>query len=466
MFWKLFLIALLTGIPVIVLLSQLNKNPSPPKESPQKTKPQTQTVSLNEQARPEQEKLIKNVRPVVKQDEETDIAITLPKKTYRSKEMPQKEKPQSQTVSLHEQARLEREKLIKNVRTFIKQDEDANIAAITLPKKIYRSDEYKPSGKFTLKGLLLTLTAGILAAALSSFVYYSIVKYFNLLIVFQFIFGFIVSLPIYFSIEKQKIRSKLLSAIIGVICGIFAIIFVFYWRFSGFKSRAIKEVHQYVIQNQGISYTFDDAESDLDDFLVSESGFSGFTGYLILFFKNPLSHTIQLKVFSGDTLGIPIPGIDTYNIPIVFIALAEMIIVIATTGVASMVAAASPFCELDDVWYEKKYFLPAGYKQPFGAGEILAKMLSEEEYDPKFQMVKHRKVYDEINTYVCPVCETVYLEIRSHNKDENTKIYAGILNKEQEKKVINFLVSLSAINQEVQILAKNAKQQEEQAKKQ
>lgn len=194
--------------------------------------------------------------------------------------------------------------------------------------------KYRSTGEFSRAGFMKGLIICIAVAGITGGLGHLIGRYIYLIILFPVVMGVIGGATIRYVIRSGKIRNYSIAIVLALVWGVATYASMHYFDFIQFEN----EFSQAVFHSDAPR---DNTSALLDNFLISETGFNGFVGYMI--FKARQGTSISRhgkKILSLEERG-------TYIYWII-----ELFIVLGIT-LAGASAAKEPFCSRCELWYNE-----------------------------------------------------------------------------------------------------------------
>ena len=199
--------------------------------------------------------------------------------------------------------------------------------------------QYRASGIAPLPGVLTALIAGLIAAILMGGILYAIEHYagFYLIVLFPAIAGAVAGFALSKAINITKIRNGAVAGLLGLIA---AIALVGTYHYGKYQLELKDDARQFLI-SKNLPVTDGAVNETTDEFLKSETGATGFVGFLQLEAQQGISITR-----SSSSSGIELKGIWYW----VYSAVEFGVVLFVIAGIASA-AASEPFNEAQQQWY-------------------------------------------------------------------------------------------------------------------
>jgi hypothetical protein len=203
--------------------------------------------------------------------------------------------------------------------------------------------EYKASGAAPLPGIITALALGLLGAVLMGGVLYAVEHYFNfyLVVLFPAIAAAVAALLLTSGVRAGKIRNSAIAALLGLVA---AVALIGTYHFGKYHFELKDEVRIFLTQQNA---TADAAavERATDDFLRSETGSTGYWGFLQLEAKQGISIT---RASSSSSSGLELKGVWYWIYALVELGIVAFILIAMANS-----AAQEPFNERNGQWFGK-----------------------------------------------------------------------------------------------------------------
>ena len=259
-----------------------------------------------------------------------------------------------------------------------------------------RVSEYRPSGKFSFSGMLLTLLGGIGVAIVAGVILYlfGLVIPFGIPLLFPFLMGIAVgTVTMKLGSKVGRCRNQVLAVSVAVIAGMVAgssehIIDYARFRFDTLNSIKAEEPQA----------SSRDINRFIDQWLDSETGHSGFMGFMVL---RSSSGSMEIASYY---VGIPIPtgSFRLTGSALIIYWFIEFSIVTALAGFMNQSYSREPYCEQCNAW--RKYEVPVA-----GAVDRVAEAIEAFQRRDIVVAVRALGMYREgdmarLEMEFCPVC--------------------------------------------------------------
>lgn len=283
---------------------------------------------------------------------------------------------------------------------------------------------YRPSGRFTLIGLILMLVFGLAGALLGSYIYFLFQKHLVTVIgIFGAGLGILAGGGVALGVSWGKVRSPFIAGFLGLIFGLFAFVLTCYWNYQDLQ----KELQTYFSEEETIYLPQSEIQQMLDGYYQDEYGYVGVVGYIF--------DSITYDQYSYFQIGSS--GADYYesenDAPSlgdkIFRVLFDLLDLVAAGGSGvglALVAATARFCEKDKRWFDERQIL----KSSLESGADLAKALLAGNFIQALNYVSLPQNNKEIilTMEVCPKCQDGYLKIKARNGSKQKEIYQSYIN--------------------------------------
>lgn len=199
--------------------------------------------------------------------------------------------------------------------------------------------QYKASGIAPLPGILTALIAGLIAAILMGGILYAIEHYagFYLIVAFPAIAGTVAGVILSKAVNITKIRNRVVAALLGLIA---ATALVGTYHYGKYQLELKDDARQFLI-SKNLPVTDAAVNETTDEFLKSETGATGFVGFLQLEAQQGISITRN-----SSSSGIEFKGVGYW----IYSAIEFGIVLLVIAGRA-MDAAGERFNEAQQQWY-------------------------------------------------------------------------------------------------------------------
>ena len=198
---------------------------------------------------------------------------------------------------------------------------------------------YRASGIAPLSGVLIALIAGLIAAIVMGGLLYAIDHYagFYLIVVFPAVAGAVTGFALSKAINLGKVRNSAVAALLSMIA---AIALVGTYHYGKYQLELKDDARQFLI-SKNLLVTDATVNETTDEFLKSETGATGFIGFLQLEAQQGISITR-----SSSSNGLELKGVWYW----VYSAVEFGIVLAVIAGIA-WAAAIEPFNEAQQQWY-------------------------------------------------------------------------------------------------------------------
>ena len=199
--------------------------------------------------------------------------------------------------------------------------------------------QYRASGIAPLPGILTALIVGLIAAILMGGVLYAIEHYagFYLIVLFPAIAGAVIGFALSKAVNGSKIRNGAVAVLLGLIA---ATALTGTYHFAKYQFELKDDARQFLI-SKNLPVTDAAVDETTDEFLKSETGMTGFFGFLQLEAQQGISITRN-----SASSGIEFKGVWYW----VYTAVEFAIVLFVIAGIA-WAAAIEPFNEAQQQWY-------------------------------------------------------------------------------------------------------------------
>ena len=199
--------------------------------------------------------------------------------------------------------------------------------------------QYRASGIAPLSGVIVALIAGLIAAIVMGGILYAIEHYtgFYLIVAFPALAGACAGFALTKAVNLMKIRNGAVAALIGLIA---AIALVGTYHYGKYELELKDDARQFLI-SKNLPVTGAAVNETTDEYLKSETGATGFVGFLQLEAQQGFSISR-----SGSSSGSEIKGVGYWIYSAV-----EFGIVLLVIAVSAWQAATKPFNEAQQQWY-------------------------------------------------------------------------------------------------------------------
>jgi hypothetical protein len=211
--------------------------------------------------------------------------------------------------------------------------------------------KYRTSGRTSLMGLLLLVLTTIFGGAILGAVVALVAHFFYLVVLFPILMGLIGAFLITTVVQRGAVRSPLLAGLFGLLIGLVIYGTYRYGEYFDAQRQFFEGAREEYSQ-----VTEAEAAQALDQFLLEETGSSGFLGYVLYDAKQGV--TISKVGSSSSSSGITFSGAGAW----IYWGV-ELLIIAGIAYAASRAAAAEPYCEDCHAWYGKERWIGVADKK-------------------------------------------------------------------------------------------------------
>ncbi len=198
---------------------------------------------------------------------------------------------------------------------------------------------YKASGIAPLSGVFIALFAAIIGAIVMGGVLYAVDHYlrFYLIVIFPLVAGAVSGFALSKAINAGKLRN---GAVAGLLALVAAIVLVGTYHFAKYQLELKDDARQFLI-SKNLPVIDKAVDETTDEYLKSETGATGFVGFLQLEAQQGISITR-----SSSSNGLELRGVWYWIYSAV-----EFGVVLFVIAALAWAAAAEPFNEAQQQWY-------------------------------------------------------------------------------------------------------------------
>jgi len=278
---------------------------------------------------------------------------------------------------------------------------------------------YRPSGRFTLVGLIFMLVFGLAGALLGSYIYFLFQKNLcTLVLVFGIGLGALAGGGVALGVKWGKVRNTFIAGSLGLLFGLSAFLLTYYWSYQDLQ----KDLQALFRDEESLYVSQGEVQQMLDSYYQDEYGVGGVVGYIF----DSVTYE-KFAFFSLDSSGFnyyepddDAPGLGDKIFRVVFDIL-ELVIAGAAGAAVALGVATQRFCEKDKRWFKERQIL----KSSLESGADFAKALLAGNFNQALSYVSLPQNNKEIilTLEVCPKCQDGYLKINARNGSKHKEIY-------------------------------------------
>jgi hypothetical protein len=205
---------------------------------------------------------------------------------------------------------------------------------------------YEPSGRGGPFGFTAVLGTAAAGGVITGVVEGLLDPWFSLFLIFPLLIGLAAGGAAAWMIGSRQLRAPLLAMLLAAVGGAAGYVAVHTVDYLRFRSHVAE-----LVRHDQPAASDDAVAAAMDEFLVEQTGASGFRGYLDLAAREG----VRVKHTGSSDEGFAFTGTAAW-----IVWLCEMLLAAGTAGWIAYGRARAPFCETCEVWY--------GPERPFASG--------------------------------------------------------------------------------------------------
>lgn len=289
-------------------------------------------------------------------------------------------------------------------------------------------EQYKPSGRVTLIGILLMPILGAGGAYLGSWLYALFFEHLcTLIVVFPLITGGIAGAGVGLGVRWGKIRNTGLAMLVGLAAGLLAFGMTYSWGYNN----TVELVRSHLLESKEVSLAEAEARELLEQVLMEDTGHTGLYGYFLF--------RVQNSSFAFFRLGRN--SFDAYEVEKspAFISWVVTILNFLAAGAGGLFIGAAftafPFCEQDKRWHRLEII----FGSSLNSADDLMGLLLDGRYGDMLELLEppSKEGRFSVDLQFCPVCRNGILEGTVHMGKEHTPACRLAVDPEQVEELLN-----------------------------